>query len=115
MASRFLIGDLSGGDFRTLCRVTSTRMMTSVDSEESGPEPKGSFNVSPRIILDPFVRWEAIVGPPCRQVLNSFQVEEARRRISEWKETPEAREEDALCPVAEASYAVCCHLITCPM
>ena len=36
-----------------------------------------------------------------RHVLNEFEVEEAERRIREWKALPEAKEEGAVCPIAE--------------
>ncbi len=36
-----------------------------------------------------------------RHVLNVSEVDEAERRIVEWRATPEAREEGAVCPIAE--------------
>lgn len=36
-----------------------------------------------------------------RHVLNVSEVEEARERIREWRASPEAKEEGAVCPIAE--------------
>ena len=34
-------------------------------------------------------------------MLNTVEVDEAKGRIAEWKATPEALEEGAVCPIAE--------------
>lgn len=44
---------------------------------------------------------------PSRHVLNIDEVEEAERRIVEWRGTPEASEEGAVCPVAEVCLSLC--------
>lgn len=41
-------------------------------------------------------------APSClRYVLNTEEVDEAKKRIAEWKKTPEALEEGEACPIAE--------------
>lgn len=46
-----------------------------------------------------------------RHVLNVSEVEEAQRRIREWRASPEAKEEGAVCPIAEVgTWYICLYL-----
>lgn len=48
-----------------------------------------------------------------RHVLNVSEVEEAERRIREWRLSPEAKEEGASCPIAEVHY-LCIFIVVVP-